>query len=182
MEQSDQYLIDEFRKTGRLEFLEELLQRHLRPIRTAIFQMVLDHNIADDLTQDVLLKVVRGIEQFEGRSEFATWLFRIAMNTVRSHLKQHNRSRVFFDHELPDNTSIRENMPDSSIIQAELTSDIQTALSQLPPQLRAAIVLTGFQGKSASEAADIEDCSTDTMHWRVHEARRQLKQLLAEHL
>ena len=52
MADSDQHLIDQFRATGQIAFLEELLQRHLRPIRDMVFQMVLNHDAADDVTQD----------------------------------------------------------------------------------------------------------------------------------
>ena len=68
------------------------------------------------------------------------------------------------------------------MLQAELATEVQSALAKLSPQLRAAIVLVCLQGEPANVAADIEGCSTDTMYWRVHEGRRQLKQSLAEHL
>ena len=179
---SDQHLIDQFRATGQIDLLEEVLQRQLRPIRDMVFQMVLNHDAADDVTQDIFLRVVRGIDRFEGRSEFSTWLFRIAMNTVHSYLKNRGLSRVEFCNELPAESTVSRLAPDGPVLQAELSSEIQAALARLSPQLRAAIVLVCLQGHTAAEAANIEDCSTDTMYWRVHEARRQLKELLAEHL
>jgi len=90
---SDEHLIDQFRATGQIAFLEEVLQRHLRPVRDMVFQMVLNHDAADDVTQDIFLRVVRGIDRFEGRSAFSTWLFRIAMNTVHSYMKSRGASQ-----------------------------------------------------------------------------------------
>jgi RNA polymerase sigma-70 factor, ECF subfamily len=179
---SDEHLIEQFRATGHIVFLEEVLQRHLRPIRGMVFQMVLNHDAADDVTQDIFLRVVRGIERFEGRSAFSTWLFRIAMNTVHSYIKSRGASRFEFCNELPAELIVSRLAPDGPVLQAELATEIQAALAGLSPQLRAAIVLVCLQGHSAAEAACIEDCSTDTMYWRIHEARRQLKELLAEHL
>jgi len=144
--------------------------------------MLLDHNAADDVTQEIFLRVVRGIDRFEGRSEFSTWLFRVAVNAVRTEIEKHSRSRVQFHEELPEDSTALHAAPDGPVLQAELTTEIHAAMAKLKPQLRAAIVLVCLQGKSATEAAEMEDCSTDTMYWRVHEARRQLKQLLAEHL
>ncbi len=144
--------------------------------------MVLDHNTADDLTQDTLLKVVQGIEKFEGRSEFSTWLFQIAMNTVRSYFRTQGRTQVHFRNETPVCAVSSAPDPASGVLQLELATDVRAAVSQLAPQLRAAIVLVSFQKKSTAEAADIEGCSTDTMYWRVHEARRQLKQHLKDYL
>jgi DNA-directed RNA polymerase specialized sigma24 family protein len=100
------------------------------------------------------------------------------MNTVRTYLKRRARSRVQFHDELPEGAAVSLAAPDGAVIQAE----VQTALASLSPQLRAAIVLVCLQEQPASHAAEIEGCSTDTMYWRVHEARRQLKQRLAEHL
>ncbi len=182
LSQTDQYLIDQFRATGQINFLEDVLQRHLQPIRSAVFQMVLNHDVADDVTQEVFLRVVRGIDQFEGGSLFSTWLFRITMNTVHSFLKRRSQSNVHFYDELPEGAAVSHNSPDGPVLQAEFTTQIQTALETLSPSLRAAVVLVCLQGRSTVEAAEIEDCSTDTMYWRVHEARRQLKQLLAGHL
>ncbi len=182
MSDSDQNLIDQFRTTGQIAFLEELLQRHLRPIRDLVFQMVLNQDAADDVTQDIFLRVVRGIDRFEGRSKFSSWLFRIAMNTVHSYMKACRASRFEFCDELPAESTISRLAPDGPMLQAELTTEIQVPLARLSPPLRAAIVLVCLHGHSAAEAANIEDCSTDTMYWRVHEARRQLKELLAEHL
>lgn len=179
---SDQHLIEQFRDSGRSDLLEELLRRHLSRIRGVVFQMLLDHAAADDVTQDIFLRVVRGIERFEGRSEFSTWLYQVAMNTVRTYLKRRARSRVQFHDELPEGSAVSTAAPDGAVMQAELTAEVQTALASLSPQLRAAIVLVCLQEQSARDAAEIECCSTDTMYWRVHEARRQLKQLLAEHL
>jgi len=54
---SDEHLIDQFRATGQIALLEEVLQRHLRPIRGMVFQMVLDHDAADDVTQDIFCEL-----------------------------------------------------------------------------------------------------------------------------
>ena len=182
MADSDQHLLLQFQETGRGEFLDELLRRHLKPTRSLIFQMLLDHDAADDVTQDVFLRVARGISRFEGRSEFSTWLFQIAMNCARSFLKQNGRSRVEFRDELPEESAVSQRQPDGAVLLTELATDVQTALGQLSPQLRAAVVLVCLQKQSPATAAEIEDCSTDTMYWGVHKARQQLKQLLAEHL
>ena len=179
---SDQHLLLQFRDTGRSEFLEELLRRHLKPVRGLVFQMLLDHAAADDVTQDVFLRVVRGIDRFEGRAEFSTWLFQIAMNAARTFLKQRGQARVEFRDALPDGAAVATDRPDGPALLQELTTEVQTAMAQLSPQLRAAVVLVCLQKQPAAVAAEIEGCSTDTMYWRVHEARRQLKQLLAEHL
>jgi RNA polymerase sigma-70 factor (ECF subfamily) len=143
--------------------------------------MVLDDAVADDLTQETFLRVFRGLSSFGGRSQFATWLHRIAMNVVYSHFDRCGRSPVMFRAEVPD-TSVEESRPECTAVQNELELDIEAALATLSPRLRAAIVLTCLEGKSSSEAADIEGCSTAAMYGRVHEARKRLTERLARHL
>ncbi|MBM79906.1 MAG: hypothetical protein CMJ78_04850, partial [Planctomycetaceae bacterium] len=136
--------------------------------------------VTDDLTQDTLLKAIRSLDRFEGRSEFSTWLCRIAMNTVHSHLSRHRCSPVAFQADVPEARA--KATVDESLLESELQNDIDNAISQLTPKLRAAVVLTSLQGQSPEQAAEVENCSTATMYWRIHEARKQLKKYLARHL
>jgi RNA polymerase sigma-70 factor, ECF subfamily len=178
----DQQLIDLFHATGRAEYLEELLERHLPIIRSMVYQMLLDQTTADDVTQEVFLRVVRGIDQFDGQSQFATWLYRITMNAVSSHWKKRGRTREQYHDELPEGLAVSTMGPERGVMLAELAIEVETALARLSPVLRAAIVLVCLQGHSAATAAEIEGCSRDTMYSRVYEARLQLKRLLAEQL
>lgn len=146
-----------------------------------IFQMVLDANAADDLTQETLLRAVRAIDSFEGRAQFGTWLYRIAMNTTHDFLARQHRSPVVFQAELADR-SRHDVTPDRMATDAELLAQIESAIATLSPKLRAAIVLTALQGLSAREAADIENCGESTIHSRVHEARKQLQHKLRGYL
>ena len=141
MPESDQQLIDRFRSSGQQDCLEELLRRHLATVRGLVMRMVLNDEVADDLTQDVFLRVVRGLERFEGRSEFSTWLFRIAMNVVRSYFAKQKRSDVQSNDEFLELTTTGSTgSPACAVLQSELVTEIQMAIATLSPQLRAAIV------------------------------------------
>lgn len=178
---SDEELVAQYRDSHADSALEELVIRHVPKVRAMIFQMVLDDNAADDLTQEALLRAVRAIGSFEGRSQFGTWLCRIAMNVAHSYLERQQRSPVVFQAQLTgqDHGTIA---PDREATRNELLAQIEVAIAGLSPKLRAAIVLTALQGLTAREASAIENCCESTMHWRVHEARKQLKHRLKEHL
>lgn len=178
---SDEELVARYRESRTDDALEELVRRHVPKVRAMIFQMVLDHHAADDLTQETLLRAVRAIDSFEGRSQFGTWLYRIAMNTAHSFLDRQHRSPVVFQAELADPMG-RDATPDRAATHAELMSHIESAIAALSPKLRAAIVLTALQGLSPREASAIEDCGESTIHSRVHEARKQLKHKLRGYL
>lgn len=177
----DRQLIARYQQAGCREALDQLVREHIGKVRSVVFPMVLDHSLADDLTQESIMKAVRGLPKFDGRAAFSTWLYRIAMNTVNSHFERNGRAPVTFQSEVPEPT-FGGSAPDGVAVECELATDIETALQTLSPKLRAAIVLTCLQGLSADEAASIEGCSTGTMYSRVHEARKQLKQKLARHL
>ena len=91
---SDKQLIELFRESGRRDAIDELMRRHLGRVRSTVFQMVRSDSDADDLTQEVFLRAVRGVETFDCRAEFSTWLYRVAMNTTYTFLKRRSRSPV----------------------------------------------------------------------------------------
>ena len=177
----DEELIERYQTTGCRDVLEALVDRHLLNVRRVIYSMVLDHAITDDLTQEVFLKAIRALNTFEGRAAFSTWLCRIAMNTANSYLARQSRSPVAFCAIVPDSEA-GPSIAEQTLAQREFNDEIETALRSLSPKLRAAIVLTCLQGLTAQEAAGLEGCSTATMYWRIHQARKTLKHHLGKHL
>jgi RNA polymerase sigma-70 factor (ECF subfamily) len=103
------------------------------------------------------------------------------MNTCHSYLEREGRSRVEFRDELPEQLGAASG-PVQVALDAELQREIEAALAGLSPGLRAAIVLTGIQGLDPKEAARIEGCSTATMYWRIHQARKRLADQLQGYL
>ncbi|MBS0205600.1 MAG: sigma-70 family RNA polymerase sigma factor [Planctomycetes bacterium] len=157
---------------------DELVRRHLARVRNLVFQLVLNHDAADDVTQDVFARALRGLPTFRGQSLFVTWLHRIAVNVSYAHLRQSGRRRA---DPLPEESmDVASTSPESAVIVAEEKDRVALALEQLPPQLRTAIVLTVMQGMSAIDAAEIEECPVGTMYWRIHEARRRLRHELKD--
>ena len=158
---SDEELIACFRTSGQHELLEELVVRYLGKVRRMIYPMVLDRAWADDLTQEVFLRAFRGLAGFGGRSRFSTWLYRVAMNTTHSFLARRNRSPVAYCAEVPDGVRPAGSRPELAAMQAELESAVEASLGELPPKLRAAIVLTTVEKIEIGEAARIEGCSRE---------------------
>jgi RNA polymerase sigma-70 factor (ECF subfamily) len=179
--ESDEELIAMIRSGREPGSLDRLIQRHLPAVRSTLFQMTCDDTAADDLSQEVFLRAIRGLPGFDGRAKFSTWLFRISKNTALTHLQRQSRTPSARQADAADCVAVAVG-PDSQLLTAELSADIEQALGELSPTLRAAMVLTSLQGLSPTEAAEVEECSTSTMYWRIHEARKQLRQRLKEHL
>jgi RNA polymerase sigma-70 factor (ECF subfamily) len=179
-EPTDEQLVDRYQAFGCVESLNELLRRHLGPVRSLVFPMVLNPSTADDLTQEVFLRAIRGLKSFRGEAKFSTWLFRIAWNVVQS-----ERSRPELSGRPPerwDSLASRSAGPDGVALQRELDQQIESGLAALSPKLRGALVLTSLQRLSPEEAAELEGCSISTMYWRIHEARRLMAERLAGYL
>ncbi len=178
-ELSDEVLVTRFREVGCENSASELVRRHLRRVRAVIFPMVLDHTVADDLAQETFLRAWRGLNGFRAEARFSTWLTRIAWNVVRDEVARRERRPLSLHEADPVEFG---NRPDAAVLYRELDGQIQSALSELTPKLRAAIVLTGLQQLSPEDAAELEGCTVATMYWRIHKARRILEQRLSGYL
>jgi RNA polymerase sigma-70 factor (ECF subfamily) len=178
----DEELIAAYQKLGQEQAVDELLRRYVGKVRALVYQMVLNDSDADDLTQEILLRAFRGLSGFNGKSQFSTWLYRVAMNATYSFLDRRGRSPVSYQAQPPESLEASASQPDRAAMQAELEGKVGAALAELSPKLRAAIVLTTIQQMSPAEAAEIEGCSTATIYWRIHEARKLLKRRLEEYL
>jgi len=177
----DEQLLAKYQATRASADLEELFTRHLGVVRNLAYRMVLSNTVADDITQEVFLKVLHHAHTFRGDAKFSTWLYQITMNMAKAHFRKQTTRRERSEEEF-DNLRAHESPPDQQAVHAELASEVEQAMGQLSAKLRGAIVLTAIEHLSATEAAAIEGCSTATMHWRVHQARKQLKQLLHRYL
>ncbi len=178
----DAELVDSYQRNQDLNVINTLLKRHVERTRGLIYGMVLDESDADDLLQETFLNAVRGLPRFDGRSAFSTWLYRIAVNTTRRFFQSRGRSRHVAEGDLTELRGTMADEPEHRAATKELHNDITAALATLSPRLRAAIVLTVIEGLPTKEVAEIEECAPETIRWRVHEARKILKQQLAEHL
>jgi len=99
------------------------------------------------------------------------------LNATYSYLKSERGSPVRYCRE-PSEDHSREPSPEDAVLEAELDAEIRKALSELSPKLRAAIVLTTTERLDVRQAARIEGCTTATMYWRIHQARKKLRQRL----
>jgi len=147
---------------------------------------------AEDLTQEVFLKVSRALNDFRGDSSLSTWLYRIATNTAldklrNSDFKKISRKKPDID---PDETNTddnddwtNKNIPpaDQQLIRKEMHQCIRNHVDGLPDAYRTAIVLSEIEELKNHEIAEILGISLDTVKIRLHRARAKLKKELENH-
>jgi RNA polymerase sigma-70 factor (ECF subfamily) len=136
---------------------------------------------AEDIVQETFLRAYRHLGEFEGRSQFATWLYRIALNRALSHKRRAGADRVRLDDDRVRAAVAVDASgdPQQAAQLAESYAQLLTAVDALSPPLRATLVLVAVQGMSHREAALACGTSEGTIAWRMHEARKQLQQALA---
>jgi len=161
----------------------ELVSRYQDRVFNTCYRMC--HNDADalDLTQSTFLRALEGLGRFQGRSQFYTWLFRIAINLANSRRRADARRKRFaLDEEQCDAGRARD--PADSVSRAaeqrELEARVEWALEKLDDEFRAAVVLKDIEDMDYASIAEILDVPIGTVKSRIHRGRLMLRDLLAD--
>jgi RNA polymerase sigma-70 factor, ECF subfamily len=168
-------------KRGDDKAFEALVRRYRKRIYALALHMTRSASEADDIAQEVFLKAYRALPQFEGRSQFFTWVYRMAVN--RSLNAKRDRARRGEDTiddprlELAVAVDARGN-PAREAELRQMYSRLLRALDQLPIEMRTTVILVSLQGMSHGEASVIQKVSDGTIAWRMHEARRRLHEAM----
>jgi RNA polymerase sigma-70 factor (ECF subfamily) len=134
-----------------------------------------DDAVAEDLVQEVLLSAWTHIGGFAGRSRLSTWLYQIAVNAARGHMrKAKRREQPTSESQIGDRAHTRRTVL-SSLVRREAAAALELALSRLPPTLGEAFLLHHVEGLSYEEIAEITGVKESTLYLRVHRARTLLK-------
>ncbi len=138
-----------------------------------------------DVTQDAFIKAYRALPGFRGESAFYTWLYRIAVNTVKNHLVAQGRRPPGEDIEaevaeqMDMGGRLREHAtPEGHLLSDEIAATVQQALDDLPEDLRTAIVLRELEGMSYEEIATAMECPIGTVRSRIFRAREAIDKRL----
>jgi len=158
---------------------EALCREHYSYVFRLISKIILNEEIAKELTQDTFMHAARSIQTFRGASSFQTWVCTIAVHQANGHLRKICTARKHQEHlHLQRELKRQPSDPRESLFYKEELERVSLAMEQLEPDLRTALVCTVMEGMDASEVAKIQGCSRATLYWRVHQARKQLKEAL----
>ena len=162
---------------------EALVLRYQARIVNYASAMVHDAGAAEDVAQETFVRAWRGLGRFRGESTFKTWLYRIATNVARTHLDRRGRRARIADRSLDDEAEplqagdVPSPAPDAETALARREA-IDRALSELPDELRQALVLRDVEGLDYKEIAGVTGAPIGTVESRIFRARRRLRTLL----
>lgn len=153
-------------------YLNELLERHLQKIFQACFRVCLNEANANDVTQNVVLKIIKNLSKFQNKSEFSTWYYRIAYNESITFLKK-NKVNIEFD-EL-ENIIIDETTDFYDSDNKLQKQDINEAINSLPLLDRNIILYFYFDNIKIKEIAVILELNENTVKTRLKRAKVKLQ-------
>jgi RNA polymerase sigma-70 factor (ECF subfamily) len=145
------------------------------PVYNYILRMVGDRTLAEDLTQDVFLRIYHGLAGFSLRCRFTTWLFQVAKNRVLDELRARERR--------PHPDALDDVAPleavDAPPERIEMIDAVWRAVALLNPDLKMALLLRDVVGLSYAEIADSLEITLATVKWRIYKAREEVQVALA---
>jgi RNA polymerase sigma-70 factor (ECF subfamily) len=175
-------------REGDREAFGRLVRRHQRRVYAATLHILSNHSDADDATQEAFVRAFRGLPSFDGRADFFTWLYRIAVNTALNTLRGGKRGAALTQRGSTEAAhvggrpeSLGHDIHDPSR-QTQQSAEVQRvlgAIAELSPTLRVTLVLATIEELPHKQIAEILEIPEGTVAWRVNEARRLLRQRLS---
>ena len=186
-------LIERCRANDEAAF-NEIVALYKVKVYNYLYRMMGHSDDAEDLTQEVFIRMYTSIDTFRSQSSLNTWLFRIASNLCIDHFRRSKKSRaIAYSLDEPvggeaDGDGLMREVADETyaphrlLENQETAQQVQGALEKLPEKLRAALVLHDIEGLPYEEIAQIVGCPLGTVKSRLFNARMQLRQSLTGYL
>ena len=157
---------------------ERLYRAYQRPLFRYFLHFVHTLELAEELTNDVLVEVWKNAGRFKGRSKPSVWVFGIAYHKAMDALRR-RRPPVVELHAVPESAVAEvRNTPEAAAVRESVRSDVAGALATLSAEHRAVLVLTFIHGHAYNEIAQIVGCPVNTVKTRMFYAKKQLKETL----
>ena len=172
---------------GETRAFDELVDRYQTRLLNFVFRTIGDRDRAEDLVQEVFIRVHRHLHRFDQSKKFSTWIYTIASNLAKNELR--NRSRnplVFFqtmqgssdEEERPLQFEDTTSRPDDMYRKRHLRELVEQTVAALPEHHRQVFVLRELEGKSYEEIADITACNLGTVKSRLNRARSAFAEII----
>ncbi|NUO82736.1 RNA polymerase sigma factor [candidate division KSB1 bacterium] len=172
-------------RAGAREALEALIKQY-QPAVLRVCVSMLGTREVEDLVQDIFIKILKKIQNFEGRAALFTWIYEITVNHCRDELRKRKRRRWFSLHALPQETveqiPLEEASASEQMEAGEMRYHLRRALNQLEPKYRELVVLRDLEGLSYEEIAKARGLAEKLVKSRLYQARQILAASMKKYL
>lgn len=180
-------------RQGSAEAFSDLVRLYQRRVVAVAYRLLNNAEDAGDVAQDAFVRAFRKLEQLDDPSRFGPWLMRMVTNLSLNFRRARSTRQAFSLDTDPDRpvegtnpTTGREmstTLDDGAgPLPAELQERIGEAINRLPEKQRLALILFSIEGMPQKEVADVLDCTVELVKWNVFQARKKLKEILADYL
>lgn len=194
-------------KQGEEGAFDELVKRHHSALIRMAMGYVADREIAEEVVQDTWMAVIQGLDRFEGRSSFRTWIFGIMIHKAKDRGVREKRHTTFSDFETVDDDREEavdpsrfhqsgewaghwafppqpwdEQTPEKLLASQQAVNAMHRAIDALPPTLKTVLILRDVEGVEAKEVCEILTITETNLYVRLHRAREQVRQAVEAYL
>src|ERR1700728_3347920 len=178
-------------KAGSEDAFAWLIARYQQPLYSLIYRILPNPGDAADITQEVFVKVFRGIGHFHGEASLRTWIYRIALHEAlnqRRWWSRHQKQQVTIDEDTDDQHPVGETLVDThdspfdAAAHAEIAARVEAAIREVPEPFRTVVVLRDIEGFGYEEIAEILNANLGTVKSRLMRGRAHLKTRLAPYV
>ena len=182
---SDNELLNAY-LSGNENAVTVLVNRHRRRVFDYINMMVKDRDVADDIFQETLIRVLRFVKEgrYTENGKFLSWVLRIAHNQVIDHFRQkkqqNNISEGEAGYDLLNNKKFSDSKVEDKMVSAQIEADVRRLVDHLPPEQKEVVMMRYYMGLSFKEIAEQTEVSINTALGRMRYALINLRKLIAE--
>jgi RNA polymerase sigma-70 factor (ECF subfamily) len=162
-------------QAGDDEAFAVIVQRFWRKAFWTAYDVLYDHDRAQDVAQEAFVKVHRAIRTYDLDRDFASWLHRIVLNLAIDHKRRKQRDRTVATDRVEEIVDARKSTVSDAERRATVES-VETILAAMPEKYRIPLTMKDIDGLSVEEIARILDLSYSTVRWRLHKARAQFRE------
>ena len=160
---------------------EELVKKHTRGVLNLVYRYMNDASRAEDVAQDIFVKVYKARMKYEPKAKFSTWLYRVAVNHCLNEIRARKSQPALAS---PNNDLLEQPAgedPDARISRAELQQAVKEAINSLPENQRMAVILARYEDMSYDEIAETMGMSLEAVKSVLFRAKENLKQALSRY-
>jgi RNA polymerase sigma-70 factor (ECF subfamily) len=166
---------------GEREAFDEIVRQTYVEVYTLAVRLTANEEDASDVVQEAYLRAWKGIRRFRGDAQFSTWMYRITANAASTMTQRRRRQQATHIDDVAEPVEMRlELQPEGAAESAAALEELSIAVSELPPKLRAIVVLKDVYGLSHEDIAAELGISVAAAKVRLHRGRKKLRDLLYE--